>query len=161
MKREISKQPLTATRLIGSAVLAVVVVFGMLLIGLKISGALDRSTDRRVFQRLDLLSEEQNAQLARLLGQDKRRLPARPEIGDIPRIELQRRDLSGFVQLEVTVAPDGRVSDVEVLGATPSGYYEEEAKRQVLQKRYAPIPENAPIRQQVEIIEFTVPADER
>lgn len=78
-----------------------------------------------------------------------------------PASPVFEREVSGFVQLEYTVNPDGSVSNVEVVGAVPAGVYEEQAKQIVAARRYTPevVEEGATARRETEVIQFSVPAD--
>ncbi|MCP1728387.1 TonB family protein [Natronospira proteinivora] len=79
-----------------------------------------------------------------------------------PAVEVPEREITGFVQVEFTVFPDGRVDEVEVVGARPEGIYEEQALQQVEAADYtgqvSPAEEDGERR--TEIVEFTVPASE-
>lgn len=71
------------------------------------------------------------------------------------------REVSGFVQLEFTVNPDGSVSNVDVVGAVPAGVYEEQAKQIIEARRYTPefTADTATARRETEVIQFSVPAE--
>ncbi len=58
-----------------------------------------------------------------------------PEFPEIAR----EQDLSGFVDLEFTVNPDGSVADVTVLKSQPAGVFDKSAVSAVGQWRYRPI----------------------
>lgn len=76
---------------------------------------------------------------------------------------LPERQITGFVQLEYTIEPDGTVSNVRVIGAAPSGVYEERAIAEASRRMHAPVYNDAgePVaRRTTEIIEFSVPASE-
>lgn len=79
-----------------------------------------------------------------------------------PSVEIPERRVSGFVQVEFTVFPDGSVEDVEVVGAQPEGVYEDQARQRVRGRDYtgqvSPAEEDGERR--TEIVDFTVPADE-
>lgn len=81
--------------------------------------------------------------------------PERPEFRD-------EREVEGFVQVEFTIMPDGSVEDVEVLGAQPSGIYEEQARQQVRSGDFAHLadPREPDGYRHTEIIDFRVPASE-
>ncbi|HEX6928144.1 MAG TPA: TonB family protein [Gammaproteobacteria bacterium] len=73
------------------------------------------------------------------------------------------REISGFVQLEYTINPDGSVSDVRVVGSAPSGVYEDQAVAEVSRSMHAPAFNDAGEavpRRTTEIVEFTVPASQ-
>ncbi|MFK8014162.1 MAG: TonB family protein [Gammaproteobacteria bacterium] len=53
-----------------------------------------------------------------------------------PARAIEERD--GFVQLEFVVTPKGRASDVRVVGAMPSGYFEEQAIKRIERLRFLP-----------------------
>lgn len=78
-----------------------------------------------------------------------------------PRWELEERDVSGFVQLNFTIQPDGSVTDVRVFGAVPPGIYEDRAMEIVAARRYVPDYDadgNPVARRGIDVVEFTVPA---
>lgn len=81
--------------------------------------------------------------------------PERPDLDD-------ERQVEGFVQVEFTILPDGSVEDVEVLGAQPSGVYEEQARQQVESGDFAHLadPQEPDGYRHTEIIDFSVPASE-
>lgn len=73
------------------------------------------------------------------------------------------RNVSGFVHLEYTINPDGSVSDVIVIGAAPSGIYEQQAVEKVARAMHAPAYNDAGeavARRATEIVDFSVPADQ-
>lgn len=76
---------------------------------------------------------------------------------------IAEREISGFVQVEYTINPDGSVDDVKVIGAAPKGVYEERARAQVARRMHAPAYNDAgePVaRRTTEVVEFSVPANE-
>ncbi len=85
-----------------------------------------------------------------------------PELPEFEPTERPEREVQGFVQLEFTVLPDGSVEDVEVIGAQPSGVYEERARQQIRARNFAhqADPEATDGVRRTEIVDFTVPASE-
>lgn len=79
-----------------------------------------------------------------------------------PPVTVPEREVDGFVQVEFTVFPDGRVENVEVVGAQPAGVYEEQARQIIRSRDYTG--QVSPAEQQgerrTEIVDFTVPASE-
>lgn len=146
-------------RFAGSLFLAAIVVMAIFAIGMHAWGVFDEEVRTLEFEEIRLISARERRDLAWLLGEDERTVPPRPSIEQIPRVPLPPREISGFVQLEVTVAPDGTVDNVDVLGAVPAGIYEEQAQEIVSERRYPPTIGGAP-GTHTEIIEFTVPAEE-
>ncbi|MGH8495742.1 MAG: TonB family protein [Gammaproteobacteria bacterium] len=146
-------------RFLGSAVLASGVVAVLFLAGMYAWGVFDEEERPLDFEEIRLLSARERLDLARLFGDDERVAPPRPSPDEIPRVVLPQRQVSGFVQLEVKLAPDGTVERVDVLGAAPAGVYEEEARAIVRQRRYAAPREGAPSTH-IEVVDFTVPAQE-
>ncbi len=67
----------------------------------------------------------------------------------------------GFVQLRFDVLPDGRPANVEVLGATPPGRYEDQARAAIEARRFIPTYENGePVTStRTEIIDFGLSSD--
>ena len=153
-----------AVRIIVSIALATVVVLIITAVVLNIYGAFDDDeAGSRKLHNLELLSASQRIDLAEELGLDTR--PKRPELPameDIPVFELPRRGRSGFVQVEVVVDSDGRVTDARVVDATPPGVYEQEALEQIRQRRYVPDYVNGhPVPgTRLEIVDFSLPATE-
>jgi len=147
-----------AIRLLGSSVLASIVVLFMLIAGLQFWGVFDEEERELDLQELRLLSAYDRRQLAELLGDDQRVAPPKPGLEEIPLPPARQREISGFVQLEVTVAPDGSVEEVEVTGAAPAGIYEHQARQLVLGRRYPPAAGDA-ARTHTEVVDFTVPRE--
>jgi len=52
--------------------------------------------------------------------------------------EALNRYISGWVDLEFTVTPEGKVADIEVLAAEPSGVFERAARSALARSRYQP-----------------------
>jgi TonB family protein len=79
-----------------------------------------------------------------------------------PPVSVPDRQVEGFVQVEYTVFPDGRVENVEVVGAQPSGVFEDQARELIRARDYTG--QVSPAEQQgerrTEIVDFTVPASE-
>ena len=68
---------------------------------------------------------------------------------------------SGFVQLRFDVLPDGRAANIEVVGAAPAGYFEDQARARIAGRRYLPRREDgvAVTSTRTEIVDFEfVPA---
>jgi TonB family protein len=53
--------------------------------------------------------------------------------------DAQARGLSGTVELEFTLAPDGKVTDIQVQSAEPRGVFEQAAIDALSQSRYEPV----------------------
>jgi protein TonB len=53
--------------------------------------------------------------------------------------EALSRGISGWVDLEFTVTPDGSVANVVVLAAEPSGVFEQAARSALARSRYSPV----------------------
>jgi protein TonB len=69
-----------------------------------------------------------------------RTIPEQPVVQALPRYpsNAEDRQIEGRVRLSITIMPDGSVRDVQVLGASPPGYFETEAVRAVQRWRYKP-----------------------
>lgn len=64
--------------------------------------------------------------------------------------EADRQRLSGTVRLQLKLEADGRVSDLDVVSATPPGMFEESAIRAFRDARFAPAKKNGrPVRARV------------
>jgi protein TonB len=53
--------------------------------------------------------------------------------------EALSRGISGWVDLEFTVTPDGSVANVVVLAAEPNGVFEQAARSALARSRYSPV----------------------
>lgn len=151
-------------RVIASAVVATVVIVGV------VGGAI-RYYDQRP-EEDPLLSEleyvkvvnlAENPALAEAIRKEREK-HGEPEPSKLPPPPvLPDREISGFVQVEYTINPDGTVSDVRVVGAAPAGVYEEQAVARIKRSMHAPVYNDAgePVaRRMSEVIEFSVPASE-
>lgn len=113
--------------------------------------------------RGDLAGAQQRLHLAQADGLDGEELAtaaaaleraqaaATPEV--VPEAKLQRkhfvqpvypadalaRNVSGAVELEFSVTPEGKVSDIQVLSAEPQGVFEQAAINALAQSRYQPV----------------------
>lgn len=115
------------------------------------------------FEQVDILDLAENPALAEAIRKEREKYAEKAEREPPPPPPLPERQISGFVQVEYTINPDGTVSDVQVLGAAPSGVYEERAVAQVSRSMHAPAYNEAgePVaRRTTEIVEFSVPASE-
>ncbi|MCZ6762553.1 MAG: TonB family protein, partial [Gammaproteobacteria bacterium] len=149
-----------AYRILGSSLAAIVVVFLLMTIGLRIYGLFDEpEEDGLVVHPVSLLDDFQRQALAGELGED--RPPPMPVAAD--RLDLPGIDTDigrhGFVELEVLVGVDGSVGTVRVIDSYPQGVYEEQAIREVRQRRLEPPPPGTDTVTRVEIVEFSVPDD--
>ena len=143
-----------------SAGLATVVVLVLMVTALWAFGVFDRDDEEETWwaHPVELLSQTDRLDIARLLGEpERRRLPEMPPMREIEPMEVPEREVSGFVQLEVEVDPDGRVQRAAVVDAMPRGVYEEQALRQVEQRRYPPREGGGFY---VEVVPFRVSADD-
>lgn len=144
-----------AFRWIVSLAVGAAIVYVLALAGLYAFGWFDeQASDRRQTHPIELLSSFDRARLKDELGLDQRR--ARPAPAP-PKPVMVPRQISGFVQLEVLVGPDGDVLDAEVLGAVPAGYFEENALEMVRKQRYEPSPLGS--YRQTEVVPFSVTVD--
>ena len=129
-----------AFRFLVSLGLGSIVVGIMLVGGLALFGVFEEEDESEPEAHIvELLTDGERSELAEFLDEDPHEHRLR-QFREIPKLDIPKRDVSGFVQLEVTVAPDGTVTDATVIGAAPSGYYEEDALQDVLQRRYTPGP---------------------
>ncbi len=72
-------------------------------------------------------------------------------VPDYPAV-ADRRRLSGRVRLQLKLQADGRVSDVEVLDASPPGMFEDSAVKAFRDARFVPAQRNGrPVRALVQI----------
>ncbi|MEE9143106.1 MAG: TonB family protein [Gammaproteobacteria bacterium] len=149
-------------RYIGSFVLASVVVLAGLGGILEFLEQFEPGDDPFNAQPVEILSELEWIAIAELLGEDPyaRKLP---ELGDAPKIpnfEPGRRERTGFVQIEATVDEMGNVIDTQVVGALPSGVFEEQAQETVRGQSFPLARPGSGDRTVIEVVEFTVPADD-
>ena len=140
-------------RFTGSAVMASVIVFVLLLVSLWMFGAYKPEKSYRALS-VELLSR---IDLAELLGEEPRReLPTLPQMQDIEPLVIPERSQAGFVQVEFSVDDRGRVTEAEVINATPEGIFEEQALAIVRSKRYQPDPGTGASDRRTEIVDFSV-----
>ena len=126
-------------RWLSSSLAACVVVLFLLVGGLWLFGIFQTEERRPETHQVDMLTIGERLDLAELLGEGRRRLPASPTAVAPPPVDLPSREVRGIVELEFSVGPDGSVSDVEVVRATPSGYYEEQALELLMGRKYPPV----------------------
>lgn len=139
----------------GSFALGLVVVYSLLVFGLRIFGFGEESGPARQTRVVELMNEIERVRLRDELGLNQRR--ARPEPPPPPPVIVQRQ-VSGFVQIEVEVGTGGEVLDAEVVGAMPEGYYEERALEEVRRRRYEPAPLGS--YRQSEVVPFSITVEE-
>jgi TonB family protein len=142
---------------LASAAIASVVVLALLVAALWAFGLFEKPEEVVYAHPVEVLSRSDRVDVAELIGADQRQLPRRPTPQPVEPLEIPRRQVTGFVQLEVAVDADGRVQSATVVNALPAGVYEEQALRQVQGRRYPP---RAGGGSYVEIVPFRVPADE-
>lgn len=145
-------------RFLVSATIASVVVLALMVSALWAFGLFDRGAEEVIYAHpVEILSQSDRVDVAELVGAPQRPLPARPVERPVEPLVVPRREISGFVQIEVAVDADGRVQRAEVVNALPAGVYEEQALRQVRQRRYPPRDGGGSY---VEVVPFRVAADE-
>lgn len=144
-------------RLLGSGFVASIVVSFMLVTGLWLFGIFDTEERQRKTHRVDVLTGSERLDLAEMLG-ERRRLPAPPKPIETSAVDMAPKEIRGIVELEFSVGADGSVSHVEVVRATPSGYYEQQARELVLERTYPPeYQDGQPVSsRQSEIVNFSV-----
>jgi TonB family protein len=142
---------------LASAAIASVVVLALLVAALWAFGLFEKPAEVVYAHPVEVLSRSDRVDVAELIGADQRQLPRRPTPQPVEPLEIPRRQVTGFVQLEVSVDADGRVQSATVVNALPAGVYEEQALRQVQGRRYPPREGGGSY---VEIVPFRVPADE-
>ncbi|MDX1443731.1 MAG: TonB family protein [Gammaproteobacteria bacterium] len=146
-----------------SLAVATVFVVGVLAIGIAFYGEEEKDPGALPdLAEVKMISVKDNPDLQRMI-REARGEPVDPlrELPEPPPTQPERQ-VQGFVQLEYTINPDGTVSDVKVVGAAPSGVFEERAVQRLQQSMRAPIYEDGkPVtRRTTEILEFSVPASE-
>lgn len=144
-------------RFVGFAGMASVVVLTLMVGVLWAFGLFDRPEESIDTHPVELLSTSDRVDIAALLGQETRELPERQPAREIEPLVIPEREVTGFVQLEVAVDEAGRVRAAEVVNALPAGVYEEQALREVRQRRYPARPGGA---RHVEVVRFSVSPDE-
>lgn len=144
-------------RFLLSAAIASAVVLVLLVSALWAFGVFDREEEVIYAHPVEVLSQSDRVDVAELVGAPQRQMPARPVERPVEPLVVPRREVSGFVQIEVEVDADGRVQRAEVVNALPAGVYEAQALRQVRQRRYPP---RAGGGRYVEVVPFKVAADE-
>lgn len=142
---------------------AIASVFVLTLVGIGIRYFVEPEDDGPMleYEEVDVISLADNPDLADAVQREREKYE-KPQESKAPPLPppMPEREISGFVQLEYTVNPDGSISDVRIIGATPSGVYEEQAIEQVRRQMHAPgYEEGEPVaRRATEVIEFSVPA---
>ena len=121
----------------GFAAAATVVVLALMTAVLWGFGLLDQPADELEAHPVELLSQSDRVDIGQLVGADRPRPPDPPPRAVEP-LEIPARQVSGFVQVEVETDAQGRVTRAAVVNALPAGVYEEQALRQVQQRRYPP-----------------------
>lgn len=144
-------------RFLVSAAIASAVVLALMVSALWAFGLFDRDEEVIYAHPVEVLSQSDRVDVAELVGAPQRPLPARPVDRPVEPLVVPHREVSGFVQIEVEVDPDGRVQRAEVVNALPAGVYEEQALRQVRQRRYPPREGGG---RYVEVVPFRVAAAE-
>jgi len=115
------------------------------------------STDLTAVERSVATTRERNAFMsdivaANLLARDKQVAPKYPAAAE-------KRGIEGWVELDFTIATDGRVKDLVVRGAEPAGVFDEAAVTAVAQWIYRPVIRNGrPVEQRARLrLRFNVP----
>jgi hypothetical protein len=126
-------------RWVVSILAGMTVTFLLTMFGVKSFNRFKPDDDERKTHPLEILSRSDRIDLARLLGEETgRRRPELPKLEDLPQLQIPERVSTGFVQLEVSVDADGRVSDAVVVGATAPREQVEQARAEVLQQGFEP-----------------------
>ncbi len=141
---------------LGFAAAATVVVLVLMVGALWGFGLFDQPEDELDAHPVELLSQSDRVDLGALLRPEVPQPPAPPPTPIEP-LEIPARQVSGFVQIEVETDAEGRIMRAEVVNALPAGIYEEQALRQVRQRRYPP---RAGGGSYVEVVPFRVSPDE-
>ena len=150
----------TAFRILGSFLAAIVVVLLLLITGLEIYGQF-HEPDAAGLQAhpVELLDEFRRADLAAELGENR----PPPDPVAVPRLELPGPTTSNasrsFVELEVWVGVDGSVDRIKVLNAFPEGVYERQAIEEVRQRRFEPAVPGPASERRIEVVEFSTAGD--
>ena len=143
-------------RFVLSAAIAALVVLALMVSALWAFGLFDRGEEVIYAHPVEVYSRSDRVDVAELVGAPTRALPAEPVTRPVEPLVVPRREVSGFVQVEVQVDAEGRVQRAEVVNALPAGVYEEQALRQVRQRRYPPREGGGSY---VEVVPFRVAAD--
>ena len=141
--------------------LGALVVVGLLLsVGVRLFTMFEPESVGLVFHEVDLLSGAEQREFGAELGLTARP-GALPPLAEIPPLQF-RRSVQGFVQLEVSVAANGQVTDARVLASTLPPSYHQRAIDVVRERRYSPdVVAGRPVSgQRLEIIEFRMNAPE-
>lgn len=141
---------------LGFAGTATVVVLALMVAVLWGFGLLDQPGDELETHPVELLSQTDRVDLGALLSRE-RPDPTPPPPPPVEPLEIPERQVSGFVQLEVETDAEGRVVRAEVVNALPAGVYEDQALRQVQQRRYPPREGGGSY---VEVVPFRVSPDD-
>lgn len=149
-------------RLLLSAAAACAFVIVVVGIGIRVYNKPKEYQAITPLQEVRVVNLRENPELAEIIRKKRAGQQTEPEPRTPPPPVIPEREITGFVQLEYTINPDGTASDVKVLGAAPAGVYEEQAVARTQRSMHAPAYENGePVARRVtEIVEFTVPASE-
>lgn len=150
-------------RFLASAVVASVVIVLVVGLGIRYFDKPEEDPLPAEFEIVKIVNLADNPALAEAIREERERQDGQPENAPPPPPVLPERMVTGFVHMEYTINPDGTVSDVRVVGAAPSGVYEDEAIAEVSRSMHAPAfnEDGEPIaRRATEIVEFRVPASE-
>lgn len=150
----------TVLRICGSAVVALVLVFGVTSYIVMKTRRPANQAMMEVFKGIHVISLQQAKFLA---GEDEKPRP-KPKKPPAPPPMFPPRQVSGIVQVAFTVQPDGQATNVRVIGAAPAGYYEKQAKKIVASGYYKPtLAKDGTLkpREESTIIHFSVPAHQK
>ncbi len=147
-------------RFLGSFLTACLVVAVMVIIAVGLWGGFSGGDDAEIEPEahpLELLVGYDSLDVAELMGEPRRRLPElEPPPPDLPpAVSAERRDVRGFVQLELEVDAGGAVTGARVLDAAPAGVFESEALA-IARRQVFPAGEPGT---RIRIIDFAVPGD--
>lgn len=150
-------------RITASGAFAAVAIFLVVGSAINLYYAPAREEPALEFEYVDVIDLAERPDLAEAIRKEREKHETQADREPPPPPTLPEREISGFVQLEYTINPDGTVSDVRVVGAAPSGVYEERAVAEVSRSMHAPAFNDAGeavARRTTEIVEFSVPASE-
>jgi TonB family protein len=145
-------RPLQFLAFAGAATVVVVALMVGVLWGF---GLLDPPEDEIEAHPVQLLSQTDRVDLGALLAPERPQAP-KPPPPPVEPLEIPERQVSGFVQIEVETDAAGRVTRADVVNALPAGVFEEQALRQVQQRRYPPREGGG---RYVEVVPFRVSPD--
>lgn len=150
-------------RFLASAIVAAVLVITVVGAGIRFYQPREEDPMLADLQQMKVVNLADNPRLAEAVRKEREKHATEEPRTPPPPPLVPERQITGFVHVEYIINPDGSVSDVRVIGAAPSGVYEQQAIARVSRSMHAPAYNDdgeAVPRRATEIVEFSVSASE-